>query len=410
VFSNKVFRDRLISGVDATIEWQYLEPNKSGSCHFDWTLLNQMFRQAKRFKKFVVLSLKPGFGTPTWALSGVKTVTTAWSYHSVQVKPQPLPLPWDKLYLKRWFAFLRHVARRYGSNPQFRMIAVGGPTSISDEMSLPDWTGSPPYGTEADFDPKYPHLTTTAEQYPRDSDLAMWMGQGYTPDRYVGAWRSAFKTYHELFPHQYMSLALIPGLPIGNDRTLDASQITATPLAVIAAGRRYGSSFVLQANGLGAGSERGGPPEPYVQGNCGTITTGFQTHAPSLENADGAPLNTDDLQAGVNAAANFIEVYEQDVLDGLAGLTNGNTADQTIEDALKTAHRGLHANPGCDPLTLSATAETATIGTAATVTATLGPSATSCPTITGSCPNLLNNATALMAPPGRQARGPGGQG
>ncbi len=97
MFSNKVFRDRLISGVDAGIEWQYLEPNKSGSGQFDRTLLNQVFRQADRSKKFVVLSLKPGFGTPSWALKGVKTVTTAWSYHSVQVKPQPLPLPWDKL-------------------------------------------------------------------------------------------------------------------------------------------------------------------------------------------------------------------------------------------------------------------------------------------------------------------------
>jgi hypothetical protein len=144
----------------------------------------------------------------------------------------------------------------------------------------------------------------------------------------------------------------------------------------------------------GAGGGSGGPPNPWVQGNCGTIATGFQTHAPSREN-NGEPLEAADLETGVSDGVDFIEVYEQDVLEGLAGRTNGNVADQTIEEALETAHTGLLANPGCDPLTLSATPDFATVGTAATVTATLGPSATSCPTIMGACPNLLNDLNFL---------------
>jgi hypothetical protein len=393
VFSNKVFKDHkdhLISGVDLGIDWQYLEP-KSSSCQFNWTLLNQVFRQADKYKKFVVLTLKPGFGTPPWALKGVKTVTTAWSYHSVQMKPVMLPLPWDKLYLKRWFAFLGHVARRYGANPEFRMIDVGGPTSIAIEMSLPNWTGTP--GTGADLDPKFPDLATTAEQYPNDSDLAMWIGEGYTPAKYTGAWTSAFKEYHELFPHQYLSLAVLNGLPIGNNHMLDQSEITETPLAVIAAGRKYGSSFVLQQDSLTSGVVAAGPPFAYVEGNCGTIVTGYQTEEPSIEKLDSA-----DLQAGVNDGVDFIEVYESDVLDGLAGRSpSAPEADQTIEAALKTASGQLLANHGCAPLTLSATPQTATLGTQATVTAALGPASRTCPRppgskpLTAACPDLLAN-------------------
>ena len=35
IFSDKVFTDPLISGVDLGIEWQYLEP-ESASCQFNW--------------------------------------------------------------------------------------------------------------------------------------------------------------------------------------------------------------------------------------------------------------------------------------------------------------------------------------------------------------------------------------
>jgi hypothetical protein len=396
IFTNKVFKDHLISGVDAGIEWQYLEPNKSGSCQFDWTPLDQVFRQADKYKKFVVLTLKPGFGTPPWALTGVTTITTAWAYHSVQVKPQALPLPWDKTYLHEWFAFLRHVARRYGTNPEFRMIDVGGPTSIAIEMSLPNWTGTPPSGTEADLNPKFPDLATTAEQYPNDSDLAMWIGEGYTPDNYEWAWRTAFHNYHQIFPHQYLSLAVLNGLPIGNNHMLDPSQITETPLTVIAAGRKYGSSFVLQEDSLASDVVTVGPPYPYVEANCGTIATGYQTQEPSIEN-NGAPLDSADLQAGVNDGVDFIEVYESYVLNGLAGRTKTATpADQTILAALKSAYGQLPASHGCAPLTIRATPQTATIGTQATVTAALGPASTTCPTPPGSppltvpCPDLLD--------------------
>ena len=49
-----------------------------------------------------------------------------------------LPMPWDRVYLGRWFAFMKLLSARYGGLPAFRMIAAAGPTSVSVEMTLPN--------------------------------------------------------------------------------------------------------------------------------------------------------------------------------------------------------------------------------------------------------------------------------
>ena len=124
-----------------------------------------MFVRAAASHKFVVLILVPGFGTPAWALQGVDTAAFARQYGPGSGQLGDLPLPWDRTYLSRWFAFLHEVATRYGNNPQFRMISAAGPTSVSVEMSLPN----------------------------RGSDIKRWTGLVYTPNRYEYAWKTVFE-------------------------------------------------------------------------------------------------------------------------------------------------------------------------------------------------------------------------
>lgn len=180
VFASEVYQDRSISGVAVRAEWKDLEP---AADQFDWQAVDQVFNQATEANKYVVLILVPGFGTPDWALAGVTAGRFARQYGTGAGTQQQLPVPWDSTYLSRWFAFLSHVADRYGTNPAFRMIAAAGPTSVSAEMSLPN----------------------------SDDDLTQWARLGYTPDRYVDAWAKTFDAYTHLFPSQYVSLALYPG-------------------------------------------------------------------------------------------------------------------------------------------------------------------------------------------------------
>jgi hypothetical protein len=173
----------------------------------------------------------------------------------------------------------------------------------------------------------------------------------------------AFRRYNQLFPHQYLSLALIDGLPIGDDGKLDESEIGTTTLDVIAVGMTY-KHFVLQANGIGAHSSM--PPYPYVESRCGVVPIGYQTHAPMKE-----ALSMADLGQGVVAGSAFLEVYESDVLK-----TYPVVKDTTIANALDYAAGALPAETDCGAKTLTLKASpssSAPSGTATSILATPNP-------------------------------------
>jgi hypothetical protein len=126
----------------------------------------------------VQLDLFPGFFSPEWALEGAKTDLFNIPYgpgHGTEAK---LPMPWDRVYLNRWFTFVRQLGERYGRSPAFRMIAGSGPTSVSEEMTLPE---GPPA-------------------------IRKWLSDGYTPAKYLGAWEETFHVYADTFPNQCVSL------------------------------------------------------------------------------------------------------------------------------------------------------------------------------------------------------------
>jgi len=339
-FPSEVFADPSVSGVDIFMQWSQLEP-ESGV--FNWSVLDCVFAQADDHNKFVALTLSPGFTTPAWVLElpGVQTQSFAFEYFNNNAPARPLPLPWNQPYLQAWFTSLKAVAERYGTNPEFRLIAVGGPTSVSTEMSLPDRTSG----------------DTALPASANGSDIAEWQTLGYTPSRYASAWKEAFSNYRQIFPNQFLGLALYPGLPIGENEQPDPSQKIATELDVIAAGLQYKEVFALGEAGI-----RGGVPPPSdpaynaVMAKCGSIVTGFQnSRSATVDPTDQGPLN---LALGHVAAAgaSFWEVYVQDVLN------------PSMQSATTTAAAQLPADKGCKPLVVTIASRTATSVTVTAVT------------------------------------------
>lgn len=290
MFAKAVFDNPSIAGVALRAEWKDVEPDSE---QFDWQLLDQVFDQASKSNKYVVLILVPGFGTPSWALKGVATATFDRPYGPDAGSQAVLPMPWDATYLSRWFAFLQHVADRYGANAAFRMIAAAGPTSVSAEMSLPN----------------------------SDADLSQWVTLGYTPDKYVGAWATVFEQYTRIFPRQFFSLALYPGLRIGADGGHDAAEGVTTRQRVVDAGLDYPDRFALQTSGLTSGRDANGGSD-LVASNSGRIVTGFQlstsaTKRPADMGDAADPVHALALtfQRGTAAHVDFLEVYEPDVVN-----------------------------------------------------------------------------------------------
>ena len=317
-FPEQVFADPLVSGVDLLMQWDNVEPAPNT---FDWSVLDCVFAQADAHHKFVALALVPGFRSPPWVLQtpGVQTQSFKFSYDD-NAPARPLPLPWNEVYLNTWFTFVSAVAQRYGNTPEFRLIEVGGPTSVSTEMSLPDReTGD-----------------TALPDSAHGSDIAEWISLGYTPARYVNAWKESFDKFHELFPHQYLGLALYPGLPIGNNGVEDRRERVATLNSVIAVGMRYKQQFDLQEDGIkGRPTQPSDPEYNAVRDHCGDIVTGLQNaKSETVSPADQGPLSQA-LEHVVAAGVDFWEVYVRDV------------DNPSMNDVLRRASTQLPAHEQC---------------------------------------------------------------
>jgi hypothetical protein len=318
-FPERVFSNPLVTGVDLDIQWDNLEPTAN---NFDWSTLDCLFAEADANHKFVVLSVIPGFRSPAWVLElpGVQTQNFKFAYFNANVDARPLPLPWNEPYLQAWFTFLDALAQRYANNPEFRLIQVAGPTSVSTEMSLPDRTSG----------------DTALPAAANGSDIAEWINLGYTPDRYVNAWKESFDQYHQLFPHQYLSLSLYPGLPIGNNGAEDRRARTDTVDRVIEAGMRYKQQFALQENGI-RGRERQPSDHEYnaVREHCGDIVTGLQNSKSATNDpAYQGPLDRA-LDHVTAAGVDFWEVYASDV------------DNPSMKDVLTRASTQLPAHEHC---------------------------------------------------------------
>jgi Beta-galactosidase len=312
LFDGRTYANPSIAGLTFRTSWADIEPTQG---NFVWTKLDSVFDSSEKNNKWVELIIIPGFGTPTWALQGVQTATFSVIYGPGKGQELLMPLPWDQTYLDRWFAFLKAVSARYQDRPSFIKIAADGPTSLTGEMTLPD---APP-------------------------DLCTWIKVGYTSDQIIGAWKQVFANYAQFFPRQYFSLALYPPLPIvsttrcanGNPTGIDRAESQRVRAVIIGLGvDNYSKQFNLQENGLttATGNSSTGAYD-VVKSYGGRVVIGYQLATSAMQNpvymggvADGATALQKALQLGVDAHAQFLEVYEQDVLDPAAQNTLANIA------------------------------------------------------------------------------------
>ena len=294
----KALHNPSIRGVALQIHWRDIERVQGNP---DWSKLDQLFAAAESSKKWVQLLIFPGFFSPAWALEGVETRPFPLQYGPGKGSVEKLPMPWDKVYLSRWLAFMKELSERYGKSPSFRVIAAAGPTSVSAESTLP---GNP-------------------------EDIKKWLEAGYSPHRYLEAWQQMIKALSTEFPNQYISLSLGFGLKINGHGQPDAAEPKHTKQALLdlAIGilpRR----LVLQWSNLDGvpGPERGPHGTEFVINYNGKLITGFQLRTSCERNsgnmgAEGNPPMA--LKQAINKGmapnttghhVNYLEIYEPDVL------------------------------------------------------------------------------------------------
>jgi len=292
----RALNNPFISGVALQIHWGDIEAVEGKP---EWSKLDELFAAAEKSKKWVQLLIFPGFFSPAWALEGVKTEQFAIQYGPGTGTVLSLPMPWNTVYLNRWFEFLKQLSDRYGKSPAFRMIAAAGPTSVSVEFTLP---GKP-------------------------EDMKKWLNDSYTPRKYIEAWQKVFQVYAADFPNQWVSLSMGSGLNINDQSKRDPGEGMRTQQTIIdQAMRLLGRRFVLQNSDLSAGPVQRRRGTSLLIGYSGRIITGFQLRTSCEHNsgdmgAEGDPplalRKSIDKGMEPNSAGqhvNYLEIYEPDVL------------------------------------------------------------------------------------------------
>jgi len=290
------FCNPYISGIALQIHWQDIEPVQGQP---DWTRLDQLFWAAQFSHKWVQLLMFPGFWSPAWALKGAQTGMFTVQYGPGNGDYLPLPMPWDPVYLANWSDFVKRVADRYGNCPAFRVVAVAGPTSVSDEFTLPE----------------------------APDEVKEWLADGYTNAKYIEAWRQMSEVYVEDFPNQYVSISLGQGLPVNDQGQIDNNQPLVTrSLVVDAVSGVLGSQFTLQESNLdGNASTTTDAETEFVLNYNGRAVTGYQLRTNCLNNPVNMSGQTDPAIAlqlsiengmqlnDIGKHADYIETYNPDV-------------------------------------------------------------------------------------------------
>ncbi|MGA2392851.1 MAG: hypothetical protein ABSH03_05835 [Candidatus Lustribacter sp.] len=288
-----------MSGVEVQVNWRDVEPVEGRP---NWSQLDSLFGAAEAAKRWVQLGVFPGFFSPAWALEGVQSDAFAIQYGPDHGTIARLPMPWDRVYLARWFTFVRQLAQRYGGSPAFRMIQAAGPTSVSSEMTLPS-------------------------SRPAVQKL---LGDGYTPAKYLAAWDQTLRVFADAFPKQCVLLSG-PSLPILAQGRVDrAEHQRAREEIVDRAMRTLGDRLAIQSSDLHAGHARVEAPDytDFINGYSGRVITGFEMRGGStgpgpseiMGAAGNPPLalrRSIDKGMAPNAAGrhvDYLEIYEGDVL------------------------------------------------------------------------------------------------
>jgi hypothetical protein len=288
-----------VDGIVIRTFWSNVQP---ASDRFDWSFIDGQVQAAASNGKKVILVVLPGAFTPAWARQGVQTAQFVVGYGFIQGQTVTLPLPWDPTYLKRWFTFVHALGERYDANPAVVNVAAAGPTSISEEMSLPN-------------DP---------------TAVAKWKQLGYTLPEYEGAWQETLTTYMESFPTTQISLTFYPGLPIPDAAAATAARVDLAKFAF----SNYGQHVAFQENGLSARKASASVGYDLVQQYATQTTTGFEMGTSATQKPDqmGGPTAASALQAsvdlGLKAGVRFLEIYETDELNPALQsiLTNAHSA------------------------------------------------------------------------------------
>ena len=282
-----------VNGVSFRQFWRNLEPRKGA---FDWTPLDNAYRQTKEKHKWLMITVTAGMGSPDWVYDeGAKSIVfdsseSPWMAGKGGEKVR-LVVPWDLIYLREWETFLKELGEKIKDWKNVYCVHMTGGGYIS-EMHLPK------------------RLPETIQQ---------WKNAGASEEICTATWKKIIDAYdRSMPPYIGLSIALSPVL----EKYACDEQIYQW------AKERYRNRVWFQKNTLKG--RMGGPKDSTFLQNAAPITTVSWQMSIAPGRDFGDPKLA--FERGVSTLASFIEVYPK-VL--------GNPE---LSNALMECNAGLKAN------------------------------------------------------------------
>lgn len=339
-----VLSNRAIDGVALRVSWKNLEPSDGV---FNWSFLDGQVAAAAAAGKKVNLAVMTGVAAPAWVYAdGARSFTFVTANSPAS---NTIPLPWDPVYLTKWRQFVTAFGARYNSNPAVAFVKVTGISALTEEALLPTATGS----------------TTTqgSQAWRTTNDVANWKAAGYTRTVIENAWRSIADSFSQAFPAKRIDLTIVPsGLPPidakGNIIPNNSGDPQATTDLINQGIAAYASQFMVQNNGLSANWI-----SADVTAASGRVATGYQmlwfvSNDPTYRMNGGKPVaGMSALQSAINkglsGGAQFLEVYQADVLNSTLGSVLTSAHSSLGGAASAAAMVAALASPSGSPSTAS---------------------------------------------------------
>ena len=312
----RAFELPYIDGFTAYTAWNLIEKEEG---KFDWSALDTLIEKAKKNNKVVNIGVYPS-AVPKWLFEKYDVKTFKWikefkEHRAIELgkeyEERISPLPWDKVYLRKWKDFVKVLAQRYGDHENVGYIALTGPTMRDLDMSLP----------------------IKSKELIKKFKMA-----GYDKDKIINAWIEIMDFYAEVLPKKKWSLA-IGSLIIGEKDPWPAFKIVDYGL------KKYQQNLIIMAvwlNDTWFGRGESKKIIELIKRSQKYTITGFQMSQSAYLNSkwkEKKPIVRSlrkSFNNGFDLGMSFIEVWHADII-----LPGSNKANSEYVDDLQYMHDKL---------------------------------------------------------------------
>lgn len=221
-YVNQIIGNPAVCGLTIREQWKNIEP---GEGNYDFSRIDDAVARATSLNKTIQLIIVPGFYTPNWVLSQIDSceddlilppaiaslcgkLKMIVPYGADVGDTLWLPMPWNSLYKQKWQNFLMALAQQYNSSSTVVSVALGGPTSVSCEMTMPEWWKYWQWQNilKLFYQPNDPH---------RNSNLA-----------FVEEWKNSIQLYDQIFANKTIIVTMANALISFPSNTSEAARDT----------------------------------------------------------------------------------------------------------------------------------------------------------------------------------------